>query len=234
MRTIKHWIGGKPSAGTSSRRGPVWNPATGEQQAEVVLASKADVDEAILVAGTAFESWSQSSLSKRTKILFDFRELVHRRTREIAEVIADEHGKVVSDAMGEVQRGLEVVEYACGIPTLLKGEYSDQVSTGVDVYSFRQPLGVVAGSLRSTSRSWCRCGCTRLRSRAATRSSSSRASAIPPRRPWSPSLWAEAGLPDGRVQRRPWRQGGGRRDPGPPGHRRRVLRRVDADRPVHP
>ena len=145
MRTIKHWIGGKPSAGTSSRRGPVWNPATGEQQAEVVLASKADVDEAILVAGTAFESWSQSSLSKRTKILFDFRELVHRRTREIAEVIADEHGKVVSDAMGEVQRGLEVVEYACGIPTLLKGEYSDQVSTGVDVYSFRQPLGVVAG-----------------------------------------------------------------------------------------
>jgi malonate-semialdehyde dehydrogenase (acetylating)/methylmalonate-semialdehyde dehydrogenase len=145
VRTIKHWIGGKPSAGTSSRRGPVWNPATGEQQAEVVLASKADVDEAILVAGTAFESWSQSSLSKRTKILFDFRELVHRRTRELAEVIADEHGKVVSDAKGEVQRGLEVVEYACGIPTLLKGEYSDQVSTGVDVYSFRQPLGVVAG-----------------------------------------------------------------------------------------
>ncbi len=145
MRTINHWIGGKPSAGTSSRRGQVWNPATGEQQAEVVLASKDDVDEAVRTAAAAFEQWSQSSLSKRTKILFDFRELVHRRTREIAEVIADEHGKVVSDAKGEVQRGLEVVEYACGIPTLLKGEYSDQVSTGVDVYSFRQPLGVVAG-----------------------------------------------------------------------------------------
>ncbi len=103
------------------------------------------MNEAVRTAATAFERWSQSSLSERTKILFDFRELVHQRTGELAEVIADEHGKVVSDARGEVQRGLEVVEYACGIPTLLKGEYSDQVSTGVDVYSFRQPLGVVAG-----------------------------------------------------------------------------------------
>jgi malonate-semialdehyde dehydrogenase (acetylating) / methylmalonate-semialdehyde dehydrogenase len=145
VRTISHWVGGKLSAGTSSRRGPVWNPATGEQQAEVVLASTDDVHEAVRTAATAFESWSQSSLSERTKILFGLRELIHQRTRELAEVIADEHGKVVSDAQGEVQRGLEVVEYACGIPTLLKGEYSDQASTGVDVYSFRQPLGVVAG-----------------------------------------------------------------------------------------
>jgi malonate-semialdehyde dehydrogenase (acetylating)/methylmalonate-semialdehyde dehydrogenase len=145
VRTINHWIGGKPSVGTSSRRGPVWNPATGEQQAEVVLASTDDVNEAVRMAATAYERWSQSSLSERTKILFDFRELVHQRTHELAEVIADEHGKVVSDAKGEVQRGLEVVEYACGIPTLLKGEYSYQVSTGVDVYSCRQPLGVVAG-----------------------------------------------------------------------------------------
>ena len=145
MRTINHWISGTPSAGTSRRRGPVWNPATGEQQAEVVLAGADDVNEAVRTAATAFERWSQSSLSERTKILFDFRELVHQRTGELAEVIADEHGKVVSDAQGEVQRGLDVVEYACGIPSLLKGEYSDQVSTGVDVYSFRQPLGVVAG-----------------------------------------------------------------------------------------
>ena len=145
MRTINHWIGGKPSAGTSRRRGPVWNPATGEQQAEVVLAGADDVNEAVRTAATAFERWSQSSLSERTKILFDFRESVYQRTGDLAEVIADEHGKVVSDARGEVQRGLEVVEYACGIPSLLKGEYSDQVSTGVDVYSFRQPLGVVAG-----------------------------------------------------------------------------------------
>jgi malonate-semialdehyde dehydrogenase (acetylating) / methylmalonate-semialdehyde dehydrogenase len=145
VRTINHWIGGKPDAGTSTRRGPVWNPATGEQQAEVVLASTDDVNAAVRTSAVAFESWSEASLSTRTKVLFDFRELVHRRAREIAEVIADEHGKLVSDATAEVQRGLEVVEYACGIPTLLKGDYSDQVSTGVDVYSFRQPLGVVAG-----------------------------------------------------------------------------------------
>jgi len=145
MNLISHWIGGKPLAGTSTRRSPVWNPATGEQQAEVVLATKDDVDEAVRTAAVAFEQWSQSSLSKRTKVLFDFRELVNGHVDELAEVIADEHGKVVSDARGEVQRGLEVVEFACGIPTLLKGDYSDQVSVGVDVFSFRQPLGVVAG-----------------------------------------------------------------------------------------
>jgi malonate-semialdehyde dehydrogenase (acetylating) / methylmalonate-semialdehyde dehydrogenase len=145
MNHICHWIGGKPTAGTSTRCSPVWNPATGEQQAEVVLATKDDVDEAVRTATVAFAQWSQSSLSKRTKILFDFRELVNGHIGELAEVIADEHGKVVSDARGEVQRGLEVVEFACGVPTLLKGDYSDQVSTGVDVFSFRQPLGVVAG-----------------------------------------------------------------------------------------
>ena len=145
MRTITHWVGGKPSTGTSTRTSPVWNPATGEQQAEVLLASKADVDDAVAVAQQAFTSWSQASLSKRTGILFAFRELVRSRIDELAEIISDEHGKVVSDARGEVQRGLEVVEFACGIPTLLKGEYSDQASTGVDVFSFRAPLGVVAG-----------------------------------------------------------------------------------------
>src|SRR5690606_31159580 len=145
MRTVTHWIGGKPTTGESTRTGPVWNPATGEQQAEVLLASPADVDAAVQAAAAAFPSWSQSSLSQRTKILFKFRELVAARTQELAEIISDEHGKVVSDARGEVQRGLEVVEYACGIPTLLKGEYSDQVSTGVDLFSFRNPLGVCAG-----------------------------------------------------------------------------------------
>jgi malonate-semialdehyde dehydrogenase (acetylating) / methylmalonate-semialdehyde dehydrogenase len=145
VRTITHWIGGKPVTGTSTRTSPVWNPATGEQQAEVALASTADVDEAVRTAAAAFEDWSQSSLSQRTKILFSFREIVNARVDELAEVVSDEHGKVVSDARGEVQRGLEVVEFACGIPTLLKGDFSDQVSTGVDVYSFRQPLGVCAG-----------------------------------------------------------------------------------------
>ena len=145
MRTIPHWIGGKPSTGSASRTSPVFNPATGAQQAEVVLASAADVDEAVQTASRAFDSWSQSSLSKRTTILFDFRRLIVDRMGDLAEIISDEHGKVLSDARGEVQRGLEVVEYACGVPTLLKGEYSDQVSTGVDVFSFRQPLGVCAG-----------------------------------------------------------------------------------------
>ena len=145
MRTVEHWIDGRSTGGSSTRRSPVWNPATGEQQAEVLLAEPADVDAAVRVARAAFTDWSQSSLSKRTKILFAFRELVNARTDELAAIISDEHGKVLSDARGEVQRGLEVVEFACGIPTLLKGDYSDQVSTDIDVFSFREPLGVVAG-----------------------------------------------------------------------------------------
>jgi malonate-semialdehyde dehydrogenase (acetylating) / methylmalonate-semialdehyde dehydrogenase len=145
VRTIQHWIGGKPVGGIGARTSPVWNPATGEQQAEVQLASAEDVDTAVRSAAAAFEEWSQSSLSTRAKVLFAFRELVNSHARELAEIISDEHGKVVSDALGEVQRGLEVVEFACGIPTLLKGGFSDQVSTGVDVFSFREPLGVCAG-----------------------------------------------------------------------------------------
>src|SRR6266496_1515915 len=145
MRTIEHWINGKTTPGSSSRTGPVWNPATGEQQAEVLLGSRSDVDDAVAAAAAAFPGWSQSSLSKRTKVLFSFRELVRQHIDELAGIVSDEHGKVLSDARGEVQRGLEVVEFACGIPHLLKGEYSEQVSTDVDAYSFRQPLGVCAG-----------------------------------------------------------------------------------------
>ncbi|MBU2669309.1 CoA-acylating methylmalonate-semialdehyde dehydrogenase [Actinoplanes bogorensis] len=145
MATIEHWIGGEFTAGRSSRTGPVFNPATGQRQHDVVLATDADVDDAVRAARTAFESWSQASLSKRTKVLFNFRELVNARTKELAEIVSDEHGKVLSDAAGEVQRGLEVIEFACGLPQLLKGEYSDQASTGVDVFSFREPLGVCAG-----------------------------------------------------------------------------------------
>ena len=145
MYTIEHWIGGRRTAGEGDRRSPVFNPATGQQQGEVTLASAGDVQAAVAAAKDAFERWSQSSLSTRAKVMFAFRELVNARAQELAEVISDEHGKVVSDARGEVQRGLEVVEFACGIPHLLKGEYSDQVSGGVDVFSFREPLGVVAG-----------------------------------------------------------------------------------------
>jgi malonate-semialdehyde dehydrogenase (acetylating) / methylmalonate-semialdehyde dehydrogenase len=145
VRTIQHWIGGKETSGTSGRTSMVWNPATGEQQAQVALATATDVEDAVSVATTAFDEWSQESLSKRTKVLFAFRELVNSHAEDLAELITDEHGKVLSDARGEVQRGLEVVEFACGIPHLLKGDYSDQISMGVDSFSFREPLGVVAG-----------------------------------------------------------------------------------------
>jgi len=145
VRTIRHWINGATETGSSTRTSPVWNPATGEQQAEVLLAEPSDVDLAVAAAAGAFETWSQSSFSARTKVLFAFREIVNRRSGELAALITDEHGKVLSDAAGEVQRGLEVVEFACGIPSLLKGSFSDQVSSDVDSYSFRQPLGVCVG-----------------------------------------------------------------------------------------
>jgi len=145
VRTIEHWIGGKLDSGVSGRTAPVFNPATGAQQAEVLLAEVQDVESAIAAARDAFGGWAQTSVSKRAKILFAFRELVNAHAQELAELITDEHGKVLSDALGEVQRGLEVVEFACGIPSLLKGDYSDQISTDVDTFSFREPLGVVAG-----------------------------------------------------------------------------------------
>src|SRR3954452_20378130 len=128
MRTIEHWVGGKLPAEGSSRTSVVYNPATGQPQADVLLATKDDVEAAVSAAKDAFAEWSQTSLSRRTKVLFAFRELVNARVADIAELITDEHGKVLSDASGEVQRGLEVVEFACGIPSLLKGDFSDQVS----------------------------------------------------------------------------------------------------------
>ena len=145
MTTISHWVGGEAFAGDSESTAPVFNPATGQQQAEVLLGSKADVEAAIESAWQAFPRWSQTSVSARTKVLFAFRQLVNANAERIAAAITDEHGKVLSDALGEVQRGLEVVEFACGIPSMLKGDYSDQVSTGIDTFSFREPLGVVAG-----------------------------------------------------------------------------------------
>jgi malonate-semialdehyde dehydrogenase (acetylating)/methylmalonate-semialdehyde dehydrogenase len=197
MRTIEHWIGGKPTSGNPSGTAPVWDPATGAQQAEVVLGSAADVAEAVRVASAAFEEWSQSSLSRRAKVLFAFRELATARAGELAELVSSEHGKVLSDARGEVDRGLEVVEFACGIPHLLKGSFSDQASTDVDVFSFRSPLGVVAGitpfNFPVMVPMWMHpvaiaCGNTFILK--------------PSERDPSPSqlvaeLWQEAGLPDG-------------------------------------
>ena len=197
MRTIGHWVGGKAVEGTSGRHGPVFNPATGQQQAEVAFASRAEVDEAVRVASSALESWSQSSLSTRVKIFFAFRELLNAHIDELAGIVSDEHGKVLSDARGEVQRGLEVIEFACGVPQLLKGEYSDQVSTGVDVFSYRQPLGVACGitpfNFPAMVPMWMyplaiACGNTFVLKPSERDPSASALVA---------ELWAEAGLPDG-------------------------------------
>ncbi len=145
MLLINHWIGGVTLESGSGRTGPVWNPATGRQIGAVNLANVKDVDHAVAVAKTAYAEWRKSSLSRRTEILFKLRSLIDANRRRLAEIISTENGKTLADARGEVARGLENVEFACGIPVLLKGGYSEQVSTGVDVYQIRQPLGVVAG-----------------------------------------------------------------------------------------
>jgi malonate-semialdehyde dehydrogenase (acetylating)/methylmalonate-semialdehyde dehydrogenase len=145
VKRISHWIGGRLVAGESGRSGPVYNPATGRQTGEVDFATAEEVDKAVQAAKAAFVSWRQVSLAKRAELFFAIRELVHERREEVATLLTQEHGKVLSDAIGEVTRGLEVIEFCCGLPTLLKSEYSEQASTGVDVYSIRQPLGVVAG-----------------------------------------------------------------------------------------
>jgi malonate-semialdehyde dehydrogenase (acetylating)/methylmalonate-semialdehyde dehydrogenase len=142
---ISHWIGGQTVPGESGRSGPVYNPAKGIQTKEVDFASREEVDRAVQAAREAFTTWRAISLSKRQELLFRIRELVHQRKDELAGILTEEHGKVIVDARGEVQRGLEVIEYVCGIPTLLKGGFTEQAATGLDVYSIRQPLGVAAG-----------------------------------------------------------------------------------------
>jgi malonate-semialdehyde dehydrogenase (acetylating)/methylmalonate-semialdehyde dehydrogenase len=143
METLQHWVNGAAFAGSSTRTGPVYDPAKGSVSREVPMATAADVDAAVKAALAAFPDWSDSSLAKRQGVLFAFRELLNARKTELAAILTNEHGKVTADALGEVARGLEVVEFATGIPQLVKGDYSESVSTGVDVYSFRQPLGVV-------------------------------------------------------------------------------------------
>ncbi|MGV1036660.1 MAG: CoA-acylating methylmalonate-semialdehyde dehydrogenase [Candidatus Nanopelagicales bacterium] len=140
---ISHWINGSVWTGTAGRHGEVFDPATGEVSATVDFATVDVVDQAVAAASAAAQYWGNTSLTKRTQVLFAFRELLNERKEEVAALITAEHGKVLSDALGEVTRGLEVVEFACGIPHLLKGGYSEGVSSGVDVYSIRQPLGVV-------------------------------------------------------------------------------------------
>jgi malonate-semialdehyde dehydrogenase (acetylating)/methylmalonate-semialdehyde dehydrogenase len=145
MRTIEHWIGGSETTGSSTRHSVVWNPATGQEQAQVLLAEPSDVDAAVQAAAKAFDDRRDVGVLRRARVMFAMRALIDKNMDELAGIVADEHGKTVDDAKGEITRGLEVVEFAAGIPTLLKGEFSEQVATDVDSYSFRQPLGVVAG-----------------------------------------------------------------------------------------
>jgi malonate-semialdehyde dehydrogenase (acetylating) / methylmalonate-semialdehyde dehydrogenase len=140
-----HWINGKPWTGEAATRGDIYNPATGHVSGTVDYATGAEVDAAVAAASGALPGWSDTSLVRRAAVMFAFRELVRGRQAELAALITAEHGKVASDAAGEVARGLEVVDFACGIPHLLKGGFSENVSTGVDAYSIRQPVGVVAG-----------------------------------------------------------------------------------------
>jgi malonate-semialdehyde dehydrogenase (acetylating)/methylmalonate-semialdehyde dehydrogenase len=144
-KRISHWIDGRTVAGESGRSGPVYEPATGRRQARVDFASVDEVDRAVQSARAAFPAWRALSLAKRTELFFRIQTVLDAHRDDFARILVSEHGKVFTDAKGEVARGLEVVEYACGIPTLLKGGFSEQASTGVDVYSIRQPLGVVAG-----------------------------------------------------------------------------------------
>jgi len=145
MTEYGHFIGGKSVAGTSGRTGDVFNPSTGEVAAKVALATKAETEAAIANAEAAFEEWSRTSVVKRSRVMFKFLELATKERNELATILSNEHGKIHSDALGDLQRGLEVVEFACGAPHLMKGEFSDNVSTGIDMYSMRKPLGVCAG-----------------------------------------------------------------------------------------
>ena len=197
MKNVTHWIGGKLWDGAADRHGQIYNPATGEVSGTVDFASAAVVGDAVAAAGKALPGWRATSIAKRTQIMFAFRELIRRHQQELAELISSEHGKVATDAAGEVARGLEVVEFACGVGHLLKGGFSENVSTGVDAYSIRQPVGVVTGitpfNFPAMVPMWMfpvaiACGNTFVLK--------------PSEKDPSPSLmlarlWAEAGLPDG-------------------------------------
>ena len=143
--TVLHYINGKKTSGSSTRKADVFNPALGEKTAEVVMGVAADVDAAVQAAKTAFPAWANTPPVRRARVMFKFLELVKRDKEKLAAAITSEHGKVFTDACGEVERGIEVLEFSCGMPALLKGEYSAQASTGIDNWTFRQPLGIAAG-----------------------------------------------------------------------------------------
>jgi malonate-semialdehyde dehydrogenase (acetylating)/methylmalonate-semialdehyde dehydrogenase len=197
VKHLTHWIGGKPWTGEASRHGDVYDPATGQLTGTVDFATAAEAGAAVAAAAGAFQDWRRVSLARRSQVLFAFRELVREHSAELAGLITAEHGKVASDAAGEVARGLEVVEFACGIPHLLKGGFSENVSTGVDSYSIRQPVGVAVGitpfNFPAMVPMWMfpiaiACGNTFVLKPSEKDPSASLLIA---------RLWAEAGLPDG-------------------------------------
>ena len=159
MNLIEHFIDGKITKGSSKKKSKVFNPATGEQTAEVNLASKDDINLAVEKAKIAFLDWSRKPPAQRARILFKFKELIEKNSDELTKLIVSEHGKVYEDAKGSLTRGLEVVEFACGIPHLLKGEFTENVGTDVDSWSIRQPLGVCAGITPFNFPAMVQCGC---------------------------------------------------------------------------
>ena len=145
QKIIDHWINGSLKSSSSDRFGDIFNPATGEVISRLPMGNKKDLEEAVNAAEAAYASWSKTSITKRAQVMFKYKELLESHREELTELITLEHGKVLIDAAGSLQRGIEVVDFACGIPHLLKGEYSEQVGTGVDCYSIRQPIGICSG-----------------------------------------------------------------------------------------
>ena len=233
MREIGHFIGGKTVAGGSGRSGDVFNPNTGEVQAKVAFASKSEVEQAIANAEAAQPAWAATNPQRRARVMFKFLELVQKEFDSLARLLSSEHGKTFADSKGDIQRGLEVVEFACGIPHLLKGEFSDSAGPGIDLFSLRQPLGVVAGitpfNFPAMIPMWkfapaLACG------NAFILKPSERDPSVPMR---LAELLVEAGLPAGRAQRRQRRQGGGRHAAHRSAHQRDRLRRLVRDRGIH-
>jgi malonate-semialdehyde dehydrogenase (acetylating)/methylmalonate-semialdehyde dehydrogenase len=194
---VPHWIGGTAVTGEPERSGDVFDPSTGQITKHVAFASASDVDSAVAAAGRAFASWHQASLAKRTKVLFAFRELIHRRADELAAIITSEHGKVASDAAGEVARGIEVVEFACGISQLMKGSFTEGASSEVDVFSIRQPLGVVAIISPFNFPAMVPCWFFPLAIATGNTVVLKPSEKDPSAANWMAELWAEAGLPAG-------------------------------------
>ncbi len=197
LTTLTHWINGSEVASRSGRYAPVYNPALGAQTKQVPLANEDEIAATIRAAHEAFPAWRDLSISRRQSIIFRFRELLHERAQELAAIITSEHGKVISDAAGEVQRGLEVVDLACGFPHLIKGGFSENVSTGVDVYTIKQPLGVVGIISPFNFPAMVPLWFFPIAIAAGNTVVLKPSEKVPSAALWMAELWKEAGLPDG-------------------------------------